>query len=81
MSTVRVATHCTEADCSAQHIKAAVGMKLDTVGFLMMAHMVDEKRLVEEARKMVSYGANCIYATDSAGYLLPDMVASRIAAP
>ena len=80
ISTVRVATHCTEADCSAQHIKAAVGMKLDTVGFLMMAHMVDEKRLVEEARKMVSYGANCIYATDSAGYLLPDMVSSRIAA-
>ena len=80
ISTVRVATHCTEADCSAQHIKAAVAMKLDTVGFLMMAHMVDEKRIVEEARKMVSYGANCIYATDSAGYLLPDMVSSRIGA-
>lgn len=80
ISTVRVATHCTEADVSAQHIKAAVGMGLDTVGFLMMSHMVDEKTLVQEARKMVSYGANCIYATDSAGYLLPDMVSSRIAA-
>ena len=80
ISMVRVATHCTEADCSAQHIKAAKSMGIDTVGFLMMAHMVDEKRLVEEARKMVSYGATTIYATDSAGYLLPDMVSSRIKA-
>ncbi|MGM0519283.1 MAG: 4-hydroxy-2-oxovalerate aldolase [Campylobacterota bacterium] len=80
ISMVRVATHCTEADCSAQHIKAAKSMGLDTVGFLMMAHMVDENRLVEEARKMVSYGATTIYATDSAGYLLPDMVSSRIKA-
>lgn len=80
ISMVRVATHCTEADCSAQHIKSAKKMGLDTVGFLMMAHMVDEKRLVEEARKMVSYGATTIYATDSAGYLLPDMVSSRIKA-
>lgn len=80
ISMVRVATHCTEADCSAQHIKAASKMGIETVGFLMMAHMVDEKRLVEEARKMVSYGATTIYATDSAGYLLPDMVSSRISA-
>ena len=80
ISMVRVATHCTEADCSAQHIKAAKSMGIDTVGFLMMAHMVDEKRLVEESRKMVSYGATTIYATDSAGYLLPDMVSSRISA-
>jgi 4-hydroxy-2-oxovalerate/4-hydroxy-2-oxohexanoate aldolase len=80
ISTVRVATHCTEADVSAQHIKAAVGMGLDTVGFLMMAHMVDPKRLVEEARKMVSYGANCIYATDSAGFMLPDDISARIGA-
>jgi 4-hydroxy-2-oxovalerate/4-hydroxy-2-oxohexanoate aldolase len=80
ISTVRVATHCTEADVSAQHIKAAVGMGLDTVGFLMMAHMVEPKRLVEEARKMVSYGANCIYATDSAGFMLPDDISARIGA-
>ncbi|WP_072682108.1 4-hydroxy-2-oxovalerate aldolase [Arcobacter sp. LA11] len=80
ISTVRVATHCTEADCSQQHITKAKEMGLDTVGFLMMAHMVDEKRIVEEARKMVSYGANCIYATDSAGYMLPDMVSARIGA-
>ena len=80
ISTVRVATHCTEADCSYQHIKKAKELKLDTVGFLMMAHMADPKRLVEEARKMVSYGANCIYITDSAGYMLPDMITARISA-
>ncbi|RXK13388.1 4-hydroxy-2-oxovalerate aldolase [Halarcobacter mediterraneus] len=79
ISTVRVATHCTEADVSAQHIKAAVEMGLDTVGFLMMAHMVTPEKLLEEASKMVSYGANCIYATDSAGYMLPDDVSERIA--
>lgn len=79
ITTVRVATHCTEADCSAQHIKAAVSMGLDTVGFLMMAHMVTPEKLLQEASKMVSYGANCIYATDSAGYMLPDDVSARIA--
>ncbi|MBL0708057.1 MAG: 4-hydroxy-2-oxovalerate aldolase [Sulfurimonas sp.] len=80
ISTVRVATHCTEADCSYQHIKKAKELNLDTVGFLMMAHMAEPKRLVEEARKMVSYGANCIYITDSAGYMLPDMITQRISA-
>jgi 4-hydroxy-2-oxovalerate/4-hydroxy-2-oxohexanoate aldolase len=80
ISCVRVATHCTEADCAQQHIKKAKELGLDTVGFLMMSHMVDAKRVVEEARKMVSYGANCIYATDSAGHLLPDGVTQRIGA-
>lgn len=77
-SMVRVATHCTEADVSAQHIKAAREMGLDTVGFLMMSHMIDEKALLEQAKLMVSYGATTVYATDSAGYLLPDGVYKRI---
>ena len=77
-SMVRVATHCTEADVSAQHIKAARNMGLDTVGFLMMSHMIDEKALLEQAKLMVSYGATTIYATDSAGYLLPDGVYKRV---
>ncbi len=79
-SMVRVATHCTEADCSAQHIQAAKSMGIETVGFLMMAHMVTPEKLVEEAAKMVSYGATTIYATDSAGYLLPDDVSARVSA-
>ena len=75
---VRVATHCTEADVSAQHIKAAREMGIDTVGFLMMSHMLDEKKLLEQAKLMVEYGATTVYATDSAGYLLPEGVYKRI---
>lgn len=78
ISMVRVATHCTEADVSAQHIKAAREMGIDTVGFLMMSHMIDEKKLLEQAKLMVSYGATTVYATDSAGYLLPEGVYKRI---
>lgn len=78
ISTIRVATHCTEADVSEQHIVKAREYGLDTVGFLMMAHMTTPENLLAEAKKMVDYGANCIYATDSAGYLLPDDVTARI---
>lgn len=78
VSTIRVATHCTEADVSEQHITAARHLGLDTVGFLMMAHMASPEQLLEQARKMVSYGAHCIYVTDSAGYMLPQDVTDRI---
>ncbi len=54
-------------------------MGLDTVGFLMMAHMIGPEELVTQAKLMESYGANCIYCTDSAGYMLPDDVTARIA--
>ena len=79
VSTIRVATHSTEADVSEQHITAARKLGLDTVGFLMMAHMASPEKLLEEAQKMVSYGANCIYVTDSAGYMLPQDVTDRVA--
>lgn len=78
--TIRVATHCTEADVSEQHITAARKLDMDTVGFLMMAHMNSASGLVKQARLMEGYGANCIYVTDSAGYLLPEQVKERIAA-
>jgi 4-hydroxy-2-oxovalerate/4-hydroxy-2-oxohexanoate aldolase len=78
VTTIRVATHCTEADVSEQHISLGRKMGLDTVGFLMMAHMIEPKQLVEQALLMESYGANCLYATDSAGYMLPDDVTARI---
>jgi 4-hydroxy 2-oxovalerate aldolase len=77
---VRIATHCTEADVSRQHIEAARELGMDTVGFLMMAHMAPVEKLVEQARLMESYGAECVYVTDSAGALLPDQYAERVKA-
>jgi 4-hydroxy-2-oxovalerate/4-hydroxy-2-oxohexanoate aldolase len=80
ISTIRVATHCTEADVSEQHLTLASKIDgLDTVGFLMMAHMATPEQLVEQLRLMEGYGANCVYITDSAGYMLPDDVTARIA--
>jgi 4-hydroxy-2-oxovalerate/4-hydroxy-2-oxohexanoate aldolase len=78
VKTIRVATHCTEADVSEQHIGLGRKLGLDTVGFLMMAHMLDGPGLVKQALLMESYGANCIYITDSAGYMLPDDVRERL---
>lgn len=78
VTTVRVATHCTEADVAEQHIAESAKLGLDTVGFLMMAHMVGPEDLLEQARIMVDAGANVIYCTDSAGYMLPDDVSARI---
>lgn len=79
VTTIRVATHCTEADVSEQHINLGAKMGLDTVGFLMMAHMVSPEEIVEQALLMESYGANCLYVTDSAGYMLPEHVTERVA--
>ena len=79
VSTIRVATHCTEADVSEQHIELGRKMGMDTVGFLMMAHMIPAEQLVEQALLMESYGANCLYITDSAGYMLPEHVRERVA--
>lgn len=79
VNTIRVAAQCTEADVTQQHISLSRELGLDTVGFLMMAHMLEPKALLEQAKLMESYGANCIYCTDSAGYMLQDDVYQRIA--
>jgi 4-hydroxy-2-oxovalerate/4-hydroxy-2-oxohexanoate aldolase len=80
VSTIRVATHCTEADVSCQHLALSRELGLDTVGFLMMAHMIEPEALVRQARIMEEAGANCLYCTDSAGTMLPADVTARIAA-
>lgn len=77
---IRVATHSTEADISAQHIAEAKRLGFDTVGFLMMSHMTPTDELVQQAKLMESYGADCVYITDSAGALLMEETRERVRA-
>jgi 4-hydroxy 2-oxovalerate aldolase len=80
VSIARIATHCTEADVSIQHFRAARELGLETVGFLMMAHMAEPAELARQARIMVDAGCQCPYVVDSADALVLDEVTDRVAA-
>lgn len=77
---VRVATHCTEADVAAQHIAEARNLGMDVAAFLMMAHMIGPADLAKQAALMESYGAHCVYITDSSGRLTINEVRERVRA-
>jgi 4-hydroxy 2-oxovalerate aldolase len=80
VTSVRIATHCTEADIAKQHIGYARKIGMDVSGFLMMSHMSEPEQLAAQAKLMEDYGVTCVYVTDSGGALDMDGTRARLEA-
>ncbi|WP_063002595.1 4-hydroxy-2-oxovalerate aldolase [Nocardia mikamii] len=80
IKTVRVAVHCTEADCGQQPVEWAKQQGLTVMTFLMMSHKLEPEPLAEQAAKLDSYGADVVYVVDSAGAMVPQHAGARVAA-
>jgi 4-hydroxy 2-oxovalerate aldolase len=74
----RIGCHCTEADTTQKHIGFVRGEGRSAWGVLMMSHMASADVLLEESKKMQSYGAQGIVLMDSAGSYLPDDVRKKV---
>ena len=75
---VRVASHCSEADICERHISFSRSEGAEVWGCLMMSHMISPTMLLEQARKMESYGAEGIVFMDSSGHFMPEDVRIRV---
>jgi len=74
----RIGCHCTEADISQRHISYVRSVGREVWGVLMMSHMAEASVLLEESKKMQSYGAQGIVLMDSAGAYFPNEVTNKI---
>lgn len=75
---LRVATHVTEADVAIEHIKTAKQKGMFAAGFLMMVHMAEPEKILEQARIFEAAGADYVNLADSAGHLITDEVRQRV---
>ena len=75
---VRVASHCSEADICERHISFSRSEGAEVWGCLMMSHTISPTMLLEQARKMESYGAEGVVFMDSSGHFMPEDVRIRV---
>jgi 4-hydroxy 2-oxovalerate aldolase len=76
----RIASHCTEANITQPQIEYVRNAGKTAYGVLMMSALADVKTLVDEAKKMESYGAEVFLIMDSTGTYMPRDVEERITA-
>lgn len=74
----KIGSHCTESDTMEQHISYLANRNKEVYGVLMGIHMIDSKKLLEEAKKVESYGARGLILMDSAGASLREDVIDKV---